>query len=107
MKSRIMYLERKAGALTGEAKNGRVTFNKTGCTLFYRDHVFRRIKGGGFKSNYIDEKCGEDDWVSGSKRRGGDRMCVSKLSITIDEDVRGEYWREIRGEADRIEEKEV
>ena len=30
MKSRIMYIECKAGALTGDAHIGRVTFNKTG-----------------------------------------------------------------------------
>ena len=61
----IMYIERKAGALTGDARIGRVTSNRTGRTLFYRDHVFRRIVGGGFKSNYVDEATGEDHWISG------------------------------------------
>src|SRR5262249_33529581 len=69
MKSRIMYIERKAG---GEARIGRVTFNKTGRTIFYREHIFRRIIGGGFKSNYYDEATSEDYWISGPKRRGGD-----------------------------------
>jgi len=32
--TRIMYIERKAGALTGEARIGRVRSNKTGRTLF-------------------------------------------------------------------------
>ncbi len=35
MKSRIMYIERKAGGLTGPARVGRVTFSQTGNTLYY------------------------------------------------------------------------
>jgi len=33
---RIMYIECKAGGLTGGARIGRVTFSKTGRTLYYR-----------------------------------------------------------------------
>ncbi len=102
MKSRIMYIERKAGELTGPGRIGRVTFNKTGRTIFYREHVFRRIVGGGFKSNYYDETTGEDYWISGCKRRGADRMYGSALPVEIDEDVRVEYWRDIRGQPERI-----
>src|SRR6185503_14127893 len=103
MKSRIMYIERKAGNLTGEARIGRVTFNKTGRTIFYRDQVFRRIVGGGFKSNYRDQATGEEYWISGPKRRGGDRMHGSAAPVAIDEDVRAEYWRDIRGEPERVD----
>src|SRR5579883_2012946 len=102
MKTRIMYIERKAGSVTGDARIGRVTFNRTGRTLFYRNHVFRRIVGGGFKSNYYDETTGEDYWISGPKRRGGDRMYGSALPVPIDEDVRREYWRDIRGQPERV-----
>jgi hypothetical protein len=102
MKSRIMYIERKAGALTGEGRIGRVTFNKSGRTIFYREQVFRRIIGGGFKSNYVEEATGEDYWISGPKRRGGDRMYGSASPVEIDEDARAEYWRDIRGQPERI-----
>jgi hypothetical protein len=107
MKSRIMYIERKAGALNGEARIGRVNFNKTGRTLYYRDYVFRRIRGGGFKSNYVDEKTGEDYWISGPKQKGGDRMYGSTLPVPIDEDVRVEYWRDIRRQPDRIDDEKA
>ena len=96
MKSRIMYIERKAGALTGSARIGRVTFNRTGRSIHYHDQVFRRIVGGGFKSNYIEETTGEDYWISGCKRRGGDRMYGSAVPVEIDDDVREEYWSTIR-----------
>ena len=100
-----MYIERKAGALTGEARIGRVTFNRTGRTIFYRDHIFHRIVGGGFKSNYYDEATGEDYWISGCKRRGGDSLYVSNVPIKIDADVREEYWRDIRGLPERVDDK--
>ena len=91
-----MYIERKAGALTGSARIGRVTFNRTGKTICYRDQVFHRIVGGGFKSNSIEEATGEDYWISGCKRRGGDSLYISAVPIEIDEDVREEYWTTIR-----------
>jgi hypothetical protein len=91
-----MYIERKAGALTGSARIGRVTFNRTGRTIHYRDQVFHRIFGGGFKSNYVEKTTGEDYWISGCKRRGGDRMYGSTAPIEIDEDAREEYWCDIR-----------
>src|SRR5262249_38668609 len=42
---RIMYIECKAGDLTGAGRIGRVTFSKTGRTLYYRGHKFQSLKG--------------------------------------------------------------
>jgi len=101
MKPRLMYIERKAGSLTGTARIGRVTFNRTGRTIFYRDQVFRRIVGGGFKSNYTEEATGEEYWISGPKRDGRDRLYGERLPIEIDEDAREEYWTTIRNRSER------
>ncbi len=49
---RIMYIECKAGNLTGTSRIGRVTFSKTGRTLYYGGLTFQSLKGAGFKSNY-------------------------------------------------------
>ena len=100
-----MSIERKSGALTGYARIGRVTFNRTGRTLFYRDQVFHRIVGGGLKSNDCDEATGEDYWISGGKRRGRDQLYATNVPVEIDHDVRVEYWRDIRGRPDMIHEK--
>jgi hypothetical protein len=97
-----MYIERKAGSLTGPARIGRVTFSKTGSTLYYRGHRFQSLKGAGFKSNYFDVDTGEDYWISGPKRRGGDALYGGATPIEIDEDVREEYWREIRRRPGRV-----
>ena len=64
-KTRIMYIECKAGSLTGPARIGRVTYSKTGASLFYRGKHFISLKGSGFKANYRDVETGEDYWISG------------------------------------------
>ena len=100
-----MYIERKAGNLTGAARIGRVMFSKTGRTLYYRGQTFQSLKGVGFKSNYFAVETGDDYWISGPKRRGGDRLYRSALPVAVDEDVREEYWRYIRGEPEKIHER--
>lgn len=95
---RIMYIECKAGSLTGSARIGRVTFSKSGRTLYYGGLTFQSLKGAGFKSNYYCVETGDDYWISGPKRRGGDRMYGSVLPVEVDEDVRAEYWRDTRGQ---------
>jgi hypothetical protein len=102
---RVMYIERKDGGLTGDARIGRVSFSKTGRTLYYRGQRFQSLKGAGFKSNYYNVDTGEDYWISGPKRNGGDALYGSGIPIPIDEDVREEYWRDIRRDADRINQR--
>jgi hypothetical protein len=97
---RIMYIECKAGALAGEARIGRVTFSKTGRTLYYQGQKFQSLKGKGFKSNYYNVETGKDYWISGPKREGGDRLYGS-IPVEIDEDVRTEYWEDIRRQPER------
>jgi hypothetical protein len=92
-----MYIERKSGALEGEARIGRVTFSKTGQTLYYAGKKFQTLKGVGFKSNYFDVQTGEDYWISGPKKEGGDRLYGGRLPVEIDGDVSEEYWGVIRG----------
>jgi hypothetical protein len=101
---RVMYIECKAGCLTGAGRIGRVTFSKTGRTLHYRGQRFQSLKGAGFKSNYYDLDTGEDYWISGPKRRGGDALYGGSTPIEIDEDVREEYWRDIRRQPERTHE---
>ena len=51
--TRIMYIECKAGELTGAARIGRMTFSKTGATLRYREQEFQSLKGSGFKGKLL------------------------------------------------------
>ena len=92
--SRIMYIESKAEGLNGRARIGRVTFSKSGLTLYYRGKSFYKIQG--FKANYADSETHLEYWISGPRRDGQDRLYVSNIPVEIDEDVREEYWTEIR-----------
>ena len=96
MQSRIMYIERKAGGLTGDARIGRVKFSKTGKTLYYQGRVFQSLKGKGFKSNFFELESGEEYWISGCRADGLDRLYCEPIPIEIDDDVREEYWSQIR-----------
>ena len=104
MKTRIMYIENKAGGLSGPAQIGRVSFSKTGRTLYYDGKAFQSLKGSGFKSNYYDLETGEQYWISAPRSDGADRLYGEAKPVEIDEDVRREYWRGIRGEPSRVSE---
>lgn len=96
MLPRIMYIENKAGGVDGPGRIGLVTFSKTGKTLHYGGREFRSLNGKGFKANYYDTETGEEYWISGPKKRGGDKLHGGKFDI--DEDVREAYWIDIRNQ---------
>lgn len=106
MKTRIMYLENKsAGAvgqvgLIGPARIGRVTYSRSGRSLTYGGLTFHRSEG--FKSNYVEAESGDAYWISGPRRDGADRLYGERRPVEIDEDVRVEYWTEIRGRPELV-----
>ena len=92
-----MYIEDKSEGLSGgSARIGRVSFSKTGRTLYYGGKSFQSLSGRGFKANYFDVENGDEYWISGCKRDGSDRLYGERVPVEIDEDVRDEYWVEIR-----------
>ena len=96
-KTRIMYIERKAESLNGPARIGRVTFSKSGRTVEYDGRHFQKSKSG-YKWNHFDVETGDEYWISGPRKDGCDRLYgQSTQPVEIDEDVREEYWTEIRG----------
>jgi len=116
-KTRIMYIEQKTGDNAGEARIGRVSFSRTGRTLYYRDKAFMSVGGKGIYGNYFGYDrvsfdkavhakmempgplCGflGEFWISGPKRNGQDRhSCEPCAAVIIDEDVADEYWKDIR-----------
>lgn len=103
MKPRIMYIECKAAGLSGPARIGRVSFSKTGRSLYYGGRTFQSLKGG-YKANYYDVETGEEYWISGPKRDGSDRLYGERVPVEIDDDVRQEYWTNIRGLPERASE---
>lgn len=103
MKTRVMYIELKEpnnrlnrGALSNFARIGKVSFSKTGKTIYYDGRTFRSLKGKGFKANYFEVDTKEKYWISGCRRDGQDRLYNERLPIEIDEEIREEYWLGIR-----------
>jgi len=91
-----MYIESKAEGLVGPARIGRVTYSKSGCTIYYREQAFRSLKGNGSKANYYDVETGDHYWISGPRRDGADALYATNVRPHIDDDVREEYFQTIR-----------
>jgi hypothetical protein len=89
-----MYIEPKEGDIGEPARVGRVTFSKTGKTLYYRGRSFRPLRGQGIRGNYFEVETGDEYWISGCKKSGNDTYGAGV--VQIDEDVREEYWLTIR-----------
>lgn len=85
----------------GPARIGRVTFSKTGRTIYYRGKRFQRgrpITCG----NYYDIDTGDEYWISGPKKNGQDRYpWAQRTKVEIDDDARNEYWTVIRNQPER------
>lgn len=98
-KSRIMYIQR--GGLDGSGRIARVSFSKSGRTIYYQGRSFASLSGSGFKTNYFDEETKERYWISGPRKDGQDTLYPGV--VEIDEDAREEYWREIRNDPSRAD----
>ena len=75
--------------------------------MYYGDLKFQSLKGAGFKANYFEVESGEEYWISGCKKDGSDRLYGERTPIEIDEDVREEYWINIRNQPDRVNERQA
>lgn len=100
MASCIMYVELKLDGLTGDGLICRVDLSKSGKTLNYKGRRLQSLKGRGYKANYFDVDTGEQCWVSGPRKDGRDTLYPGV--VEVDEDVREEYWTEIRGKPSMV-----
>lgn len=93
-RTRVMWIERKTGQLSGPARIGRVSFSNSGASLSYLGQTFQSLKGQGFKANYFDVESTEEYWISGCHRDGMDALYST--DVEVDDDVLEEYWITIR-----------
>jgi hypothetical protein len=94
-----MYIEDKSGGVEGPARIGRVIYSVSMRSLTYKGKTFHKTKSGS-KSNFFEAKTLAEFWISGPKKRGGDRLYGTGI-VEIDEDVRDEYWTHIRSDPSR------
>ncbi|MEM7235332.1 MAG: 1-deoxy-D-xylulose-5-phosphate synthase [Planctomycetota bacterium] len=95
----IMYLQR-GGGLAPAGRIGRVRFSKTRKTIYYGGRRFQTLAGRGYKANYVEVATGEEYWISGCRRDGNDPLYSG--IVEIDDDVREEYWIQVRRDADSV-----
>ncbi len=80
----------------------RVEYSKTGRTLYLDGTWFIPLGMG----EYMESESRESYWFSGPRKDGNDRKGTSgSVPIEIDEDVRVEYWTEVRGQPERVAER--
>jgi len=107
VKPQIMYIAREdRGGRTEWARIGRAGFSKTGRTIYYAG---RELQGVG-QPWYCDAETGEYFHVQRAREDGLDRSEGRKrgsFPVEIDEDVREEYWTDVRREPSRADERVI
>jgi len=95
----ILYIEKvtKGSNHDDEARIGKVSYSKTGQTIYYKDKKLQKIKGGGASSNYKDEATDQEYWVSGIKKEGSNRHRFGSGIVIVDKEAKSEFLK-IKGE---------
>lgn len=101
MARRLMYVECKGGSIAGPGFISWVETTNSQRSFRWRGKVLRRVVG--YKYNCVDSESGARYWVSGPKRRGGDRLYSG--TVEIDEDALEAYWSGVRGQPSRQDER--
>jgi hypothetical protein len=99
-----MYIECKNGGVDGPGRIGWVEISRTARSYAYNGKRFNKTRSG-FKYNCIEEGTGITYWISGPKKRGGDKLYGGV--VEIDEDARVEYWTKIRSQPESVDLKKT
>ena len=92
MKHRLLYVELKTGCGDrGPAWIGFGESSKSGKTVYFNDQGFQSCKGRGIGANFYDLESGDQYWISGIKREGGDRHWAGGGIISVDRDAVSDY----------------
>ncbi|MCH5194018.1 MAG: mannose-1-phosphate guanylyltransferase [Oscillospiraceae bacterium] len=90
MMTAIKYIELKTGYNDdGPAWIGKVKISRSGSTVYFNDHAFKKYNG--ISGNFIDIESGDEYWISGVKKNGEDRHWAGKGKIIIDSKIIPEY----------------
>lgn len=88
----LRYIELKSGfGDSGPAWIGRVALSRSKTTFYFNGRALKKAKGGGIAGNYFDIESGEEYWVSGVKKNGGDRHWAGSGPVLVEQDAVEEY----------------
>jgi hypothetical protein len=92
----IKYIEPKTGyADNGLAWIARVVLSRSGQAIWFGDGPLRRGGGQLVAGDFIDIISGDEYWLSGVKKRGGDRLRARAGRIAIEASAVPEYLAEV------------
>ena len=95
--NQLIYIELKSGrGDSGPAWITRAQLSKSGRTVYFNGRALKSLGGQGISGNYHCSETRDEFWVSGVKRRGGDRHWAGGGPVMIDERVLEDYL-ELRG----------
>lgn len=98
--NQLIYIELKSGhGDSGPAWITRAQVSNSGRTVYFNGRALKSSGGQGISGNYYCSETGDEFWVSGVKRRGGDRHWAGGGSIMVDERVLQDYL-ELRGSSE-------
>jgi hypothetical protein len=87
----LRYVELKTGYNdSGPAWIGYVSMSRSGRTVYFNGKAFKRSTRAA-SGNYYDIETGDEYWISGIKKRGGDRHWAGSGKITIEASAVDEY----------------
>jgi len=88
----LRYIELTSGYHhDGPAWIAKVSHSKSGQTIYFNNHALKRIEGGGASGNYRDLESGDEYWVSGVKKEGGDRHWAGNGVVLVERAALKDY----------------
>ncbi|MCA8944344.1 MAG: hypothetical protein KDB80_17395, partial [Planctomycetes bacterium] len=76
---------------SGPAWISRARLSKSGRTIYFDGRALKRLAGRGVSGNYFCVESGDEYWISGVKRAGGDRHWAGRGPIMVDHRVLADY----------------
>ncbi len=96
----ILYIERVVGCNhNGEAIIAKVSYSKTGQTIYFNNKTLKKSKGPVTRGNYIDIESKEEYWVSGVKQRGSNRHWAANgyNKVIVQKDAKEAFLSTVKG----------
>jgi len=84
----IKYIELKSGySDDGPAWIARISYTKSGKSIYFNNKLLKPLKGSGVYGNYFDIETDDEYWVSGVKKQEWNRHQYGKGEIMIEKSL--------------------
>nr|WP_315475877.1 hypothetical protein [uncultured Undibacterium sp.] len=65
--------------------------SKSKTTVYFNGRALKKAAGGGVSGNYVDLESGDEFWISGVKKNGGDRHWAGSGIVLVEAAAVEEY----------------